>query len=147
MPTSTISLGVDEGLANGRVFEHVGDLKQPLGLLGFKRREAFVEFVRGLVEFGRSFGAQDLPALHTERRVTLVFSAAGGALNRGDLIRFFLRHVFAVEPGTGDSGKCRDEAYRQVIVTSASERGVKVGDFVDVEITAHEAMYCFGTPI
>ncbi|MDR9382591.1 MAG: tRNA (N(6)-L-threonylcarbamoyladenosine(37)-C(2))-methylthiotransferase [Natronomonas sp.] len=55
--------------------------------------------------------------------------------------------VLAVEPGTGDSVKCRDEAYRQVIVTSASERGVKVGDFVDVEITAHEAMYCFGTPI
>jgi MiaB-like tRNA modifying enzyme len=55
--------------------------------------------------------------------------------------------VLAVEPGTGDSVKCRDEAYRQVIVTNASERGVEVGDFLDVEITAHEAMYCFGTPV
>ncbi|MFO7926812.1 MAG: tRNA (N(6)-L-threonylcarbamoyladenosine(37)-C(2))-methylthiotransferase [Halobacteriota archaeon] len=55
--------------------------------------------------------------------------------------------VLAVEPGTGDSVKCRDEAYRQVIVTNASERGVEVGDFVDVEIKAHEAMYCFGEPV
>lgn len=55
--------------------------------------------------------------------------------------------VLAVEPGTGDSVKCRDEAYRQVIVTNASERGVEVGDFLDVEIGAHEAMYCFGTPV
>jgi MiaB-like tRNA modifying enzyme len=55
--------------------------------------------------------------------------------------------VLAVEHGTGDSVKCRDEAYRQVIVTSASERGVEVGDFLEVEITAHEAMYCFGTPV
>jgi tRNA A37 methylthiotransferase MiaB len=55
--------------------------------------------------------------------------------------------VLAVEPGTGDSVKCRDGAYRQVIITNASERGVEVGDFLEVEITAHEAMYCFGEPI
>jgi len=55
--------------------------------------------------------------------------------------------VLAVEPGTGDSIKCRDGAYRQVIVTDAADRGVEVGDFLDVEITAHEAMYCFGEPV
>ncbi|CCQ37039.1 MiaB-like tRNA modifying enzyme [Natronomonas moolapensis 8.8.11] len=55
--------------------------------------------------------------------------------------------VLAVEPGTGDSIKCRDEAYRQVIVTDAAERGVEVGDLLEVEVTAHEAMYCFGEPI
>ena len=55
--------------------------------------------------------------------------------------------VLAVEPGTGDSIKCRDEAYRQVIVTDAAERGVEVGEFLDVEVTAHEAMYCFGEPV
>ena len=55
--------------------------------------------------------------------------------------------VLAVEPGTGDSIKCRDGAYRQVIITNAAERGVEVGDVLDVEITAHEAMYCFGEPV
>ena len=55
--------------------------------------------------------------------------------------------VLAVEPGTGDSIKCRDEAYRQVIVADAAERGVEVGEFLDVEVTAHEAMYCFGEPV
>ena len=55
--------------------------------------------------------------------------------------------VLVVEAGTGDSVKCRDEAYRQVIVTNADERGVEIGDVLDVEITAHEAMYCFGEPV
>ena len=55
--------------------------------------------------------------------------------------------VLVVEDGVGDSVKCRDEAYRQVIITNASERGVEIGDFLTVEITASEAMYCFGEPI
>ncbi len=55
--------------------------------------------------------------------------------------------VLVVEDGTGDSVKCRDGAYRQVILTDATERGVEIGDVLDVEITAHEAMYCFGEPI
>ena len=58
------------------------------------------------------------------------------------------RHrVLAVEPGTGDSVKCRDEAYRQVIVRNASEHGVEPGDLLDVEITSAEAVYCFGEPL
>ena len=56
------------------------------------------------------------------------------------------RRVLAVEPGTGDSVKCRDSAYRQVIVRNASERGVEPGDFLDVEVTGAEAVYCFGEP-
>ena len=55
--------------------------------------------------------------------------------------------VLVVEEGTGDSVKCRDEAYRQVIVTNASEKGVEIGEFVDVEITAAETVYCFGEPV
>ena len=55
--------------------------------------------------------------------------------------------VLVVEDGTGDSVKCRDEAYRQVILTDATERGIEIGDVLEVEITAHEAMYCFGEPI
>ena len=58
------------------------------------------------------------------------------------------RHrVLAVEPGRGDSVKCRDEAYRQVIVRDATEHGVEPGDFLDVEVTGAEAVYCFGEPI
>jgi MiaB-like tRNA modifying enzyme len=58
------------------------------------------------------------------------------------------RHrVLAVEPGTGDSVKCRDEAYRQVIIRDASEHGIEPGDFLDVEVTGAESVYCFGEPV
>ncbi len=57
------------------------------------------------------------------------------------------RHVLAVQPGTGDSMKCRDEAYRQVIVKEARARGIEPGDFLDVEITGHNTVYAFGEPV
>jgi len=57
------------------------------------------------------------------------------------------RDVLAVRPGTGDSVKCRDGAYRQVIVTHADEREIEPGDFFEVEITGHETMYAFGRPV
>jgi MiaB-like tRNA modifying enzyme len=57
------------------------------------------------------------------------------------------RQVLVVEPGTGDSVKCRDSAYRQVIVQNASEHGIEPGDFVDVEITGHQTVYAFGDPV
>jgi len=43
--------------------------------------------------------------------------------------------------------KCRDGAYRQVIVTQATERGIDPGDAFEVEITGHETMYAFGRPV
>ena len=55
--------------------------------------------------------------------------------------------VLVVEEGTGDSVKCRDPAYRQVIVTEAGEKGVEVGDFLEAEVTANETVYCFGEPV
>jgi tRNA A37 methylthiotransferase MiaB len=55
--------------------------------------------------------------------------------------------VLVVEEGTGDSVKCYDEAYRQVIVQNAPDHGVEVGDFVDVEITGHQTVYAFGEPV
>jgi len=55
--------------------------------------------------------------------------------------------VLVVEGGTGDSVKCYDEAYRQVIVQNASDHGLEPGDFVDVEITGHSTMYAFGEPV
>jgi MiaB-like tRNA modifying enzyme len=57
------------------------------------------------------------------------------------------REVLAVRPGTGDSVKCRDGAYRQVIVRDAETRGVAPGDVFEVEITAAEPMYVFGRPV
>jgi tRNA A37 methylthiotransferase MiaB len=57
------------------------------------------------------------------------------------------RRVLCVEQGTGDSVKCRDAAYRQVIVQDATEHGVEPGHFLDVEITAAETVYCFGEPV
>jgi threonylcarbamoyladenosine tRNA methylthiotransferase CDKAL1 len=53
----------------------------------------------------------------------------------------------AVQEGTGDSVKCRDEAYRQVIVTNVSETDIEIGDFLEVEITTNENVYCFGEPV
>ncbi|WP_123622706.1 tRNA (N(6)-L-threonylcarbamoyladenosine(37)-C(2))-methylthiotransferase [Halorubrum sp. CSM-61] len=54
--------------------------------------------------------------------------------------------VLVVEEGTGDSVKCRDGAYRQIIVQKATERGVEVGDFLEVEVTGHNTVYAFGDP-
>ncbi|MUV88363.1 tRNA (N(6)-L-threonylcarbamoyladenosine(37)-C(2))-methylthiotransferase [Natronomonas sp. CBA1123] len=54
--------------------------------------------------------------------------------------------ALVVEEGTGDSVKCRDEAYRQVIVTDAEAKGIEVGDFIEVEITQNETVYCYGEP-
>jgi tRNA A37 methylthiotransferase MiaB len=55
--------------------------------------------------------------------------------------------VLVVEPGTGDSVKCRDPAYRQVVIQGAAERGVEPGDFLEVEVTGHRTVYAFGEPV
>jgi len=52
-----------------------------------------------------------------------------------------------VEHGTGDSVKCRDSAYRQIIVRNATEHGLEPGDFVDLEVTGQNRVYAFGTPV
>jgi tRNA A37 methylthiotransferase MiaB len=57
------------------------------------------------------------------------------------------RRVLAVEPGTGDSVKCRDDAYRQVVVRDAGDRGIEPGDVLDVEVTSHQTVYAFGEPV
>jgi tRNA A37 methylthiotransferase MiaB len=57
------------------------------------------------------------------------------------------REVLVVEQGTGDSVKCRDSAYRQVIVQNAAEHGLEPGDFTEVEITSHQTVYAFGRPV
>jgi MiaB-like tRNA modifying enzyme len=55
--------------------------------------------------------------------------------------------VLAVEEGTGESLKCYDEAYRQVVVQDASAHGIEPGDFTNVEITGHNTVYAFGEPV
>ncbi|WP_075938117.1 tRNA (N(6)-L-threonylcarbamoyladenosine(37)-C(2))-methylthiotransferase [Halosegnis longus] len=58
------------------------------------------------------------------------------------------RHeVLVVEEGTGDSVKCRDGAYRQLIVQHAGEHGVEPGDFLTVEVTGAQSVYAFATPV
>jgi len=58
------------------------------------------------------------------------------------------RHeVLVVEQGTGDSVKCRDGAYRQLIVQNASEHGVEPGDFLTVEVTSAQSVYAFASPV
>jgi len=57
------------------------------------------------------------------------------------------REVMAVREGTGDSVKCRDGAYRQIVVQNASERGIEPGDSFEVEVTSHQTVYAFGEPI
>jgi len=57
------------------------------------------------------------------------------------------REVLVVEPGTGDSVKCRDAAYRQIIVRDADDRGIDPGDVLDVEVTGQNTMYAFGEPV
>jgi threonylcarbamoyladenosine tRNA methylthiotransferase CDKAL1 len=57
------------------------------------------------------------------------------------------REVLVVEEGTGDSVKCRDSAYRQIVVQNASEHGLEPGDFAEVEVTSQQTVYAFGTPV
>lgn len=58
------------------------------------------------------------------------------------------RHeVMVTEHGTGESVKCYDEAYRQVIIQNAPEYGIEPGDFVTVEITSQNTVYAFGEPV
>ncbi|WP_148680439.1 tRNA (N(6)-L-threonylcarbamoyladenosine(37)-C(2))-methylthiotransferase [Halovivax ruber] len=64
-----------------------------------------------------------------------------------DMVGETREDVLVVEEGTGDSVKCRDSAYRQLIVQSASEYGLEPGDFVDLEVTANETMYAFAEPL
>jgi threonylcarbamoyladenosine tRNA methylthiotransferase CDKAL1 len=58
-----------------------------------------------------------------------------------------VREVMAVREGTGDSMKCRDDAYRQIIVRNADEHGIEPGDTVEVEVTSHQTVYAFGEPV
>ena len=57
------------------------------------------------------------------------------------------QEVLVVQEGTGDSVKCRDGAYRQIIVQNASEHGLEPGDFCTVEVTSHQTVYAFGKPV
>jgi hypothetical protein len=34
-----------------------------------------------------------------------------------------------------------------VVITDAEERGLSLGEFVDVEITSHNTVYAFGEPL
>ncbi|MFB6235104.1 MAG: tRNA (N(6)-L-threonylcarbamoyladenosine(37)-C(2))-methylthiotransferase [Halopenitus sp.] len=55
--------------------------------------------------------------------------------------------VLVVEQGTGDSVKCRDSAYRQIIVQNAPEHDLEPGDFTTVEVTGQNTVYAFGDPV
>jgi MiaB-like tRNA modifying enzyme len=57
------------------------------------------------------------------------------------------RRVLAVEHGTGDSVKCRDDAYRGIVVRDAPAHGIEPGDVFDVEVTSHQTVYAFGDPV
>lgn len=64
-----------------------------------------------------------------------------------ELVGSRVTDVLVVEPGTGSSVKCRDGAYRQVIVKDADTHDITPGQFIDVDITSHNTMYAIGTPV
>ncbi|RLN01721.1 tRNA (N(6)-L-threonylcarbamoyladenosine(37)-C(2))-methylthiotransferase [Haloarcula sp. Atlit-7R] len=55
--------------------------------------------------------------------------------------------VLLVENGTDESLVGYDEAYRQVVIADAQERGLEIGDMVEVEVTSHNTVYAFGEPV
>ena len=55
--------------------------------------------------------------------------------------------VRVTEHGTGDSVKCYDGAYRQIIVQNATEHGLEPGDFATVEVIGHQTVYAFAEPV
>ncbi|MFB6165191.1 MAG: tRNA (N(6)-L-threonylcarbamoyladenosine(37)-C(2))-methylthiotransferase [Haloarculaceae archaeon] len=54
--------------------------------------------------------------------------------------------VLLVEDGTDESLVGYDEAYRQVVIADAQNRGLELGDVVDVTVTSHNTVYAFGEP-
>lgn len=52
------------------------------------------------------------------------------------------REVLAVEAGTGDSLKCRDDAYH--LIALPEPEGVAIGDRFEVHVTDAEPTYCLG---
>jgi threonylcarbamoyladenosine tRNA methylthiotransferase CDKAL1 len=57
------------------------------------------------------------------------------------------RSALAVAPGRGDSVKCRDDDYRQIVVQEASTHGVEPGDRLDLEVTESRRVYTLGRPV
>jgi tRNA A37 methylthiotransferase MiaB len=57
------------------------------------------------------------------------------------------RSVHVVEPGRDGSMQAADDAYHQIVVSNAVERGIEPGEFVTVEITDHRTVYAIGDPI
>jgi len=57
------------------------------------------------------------------------------------------REVMAVQPGSADSVKCRDGAYRQIVVQNAGEYGIEPGDVFAVEVTGQNTVYALGDPV
>jgi MiaB-like tRNA modifying enzyme len=55
--------------------------------------------------------------------------------------------VLLVEDGTDNSLVGYDEAYRQVVIEDAEDRGLSVGEFVDCAVTSHNTVYAFGDPL
>ena len=120
-------------------------------VLGDMRRQHQVREFREVVETFDSTDAADMDGLGgtlkkerskamTELKMDVVAEAYESMI--GDR-----REVLVVEQGTGDSVKCRDGAYRQVIVQNATDHEVEPGEFLEVEITSHQTVYAFGTPV
>jgi MiaB-like tRNA modifying enzyme len=57
------------------------------------------------------------------------------------------REVLVVEDGTADSVKCRDDAYHQVVIQGAGERGIEPGDRLAVRVTGQNTVYALADPI
>lgn len=57
------------------------------------------------------------------------------------------RSVLVVEEGRGDSLKCRDNAYRQIVIQDATEYDLQPGERVTVEVTGQNTVYALGTPV
>jgi tRNA A37 methylthiotransferase MiaB len=57
------------------------------------------------------------------------------------------REVLVVEPGTGESVKAYDDAYRQIAIADAQSRGLEPGQFVEVEVVESRTHYAMGEPV
>jgi threonylcarbamoyladenosine tRNA methylthiotransferase CDKAL1 len=57
------------------------------------------------------------------------------------------RSALVVEPGRGDSVKCRDDAYRQIVVQGSDATDLSPGDRVRLEVTGQNTVYAIGVPV
>ena len=88
---------VNQGATDLGLVKHIGELEELLGFVGVKTGETLLKFGFGFFDIGSRLRSENLAALHTEPRITVVLSPARVTFNGGNWLRFLVGHVLTVQ--------------------------------------------------